>query len=336
MTACRFYALTDETTAATLESEIARLQPGGLSVLRAAGLAAIVGPAPRAPLIGLSRKALAQQMIAFQQSLEGLMPFGPLLPAAFQAHFADRAMAEAFLIGHEKRLAGALRDFGAKRQFQVTVSWTPEAMLRRLAQDPALAETLSAKISESVSRGAAIQALMETYRAELSRTFEALLRAASLDCMILPGLDADAIVNATVLIEPERESLLDAAVEAIDAHASEALRIRMAGPLPACAFASIRLDMPPAETIARACRRLEVDRMALEPELKAAYHARMRASHPDVAPEGAAPDTEAKAAYELLAQLRAAELALQSSGKRASGPIPTMQLLRADMLSLVA
>jgi hypothetical protein len=241
-----------------------------------------------------------------------------------------------FLIAHHAPLSAALREFGDKRQFQITIAWDPEAMLRRLKDSGVIASGTEALQREGLSPGQALQQIMQSHKAALSQTFEDLLRSVSIDCLILPGADANSLLNATLLIEADGEARLDAAVAAIDATASEALKIKMAGPLPACGFASIGIDVPASADLKRACKTLGVDRMASPADLKAAYYERMRQRHPDIADAGVLPDTEAKTAYGLLLRVRTAELALDQSDAARNSEVPLLQMMRADLSGLAA
>jgi hypothetical protein len=335
MTAFRFHALTTATVAATIEAGGRDSKAASLLCVRHGDIAAIVSPAPRLPAFLTSRRALAQDLVAFQRVLEAVMVFGPIVPAAYRATFADRQSVLAFLAANQVRLHDALAEFGDKRQFQISIGWNPTAMLRLLGGGSDFQAALVEAARTGVSQGQVIQRLMEAQRATMAQMSETVLRSAAVDCIVLPGADANSILNATVLIACDGEQRLDEAVRAIDATASDALTIKMAGPLPACGFASLSVDLPTPAAIASACRRLGVERMAALDELRAAYYARMRAVHPDVAP-AAAPDWDAKPDYDLLVRVRTAELALAPTGSGHATPVPMLKMLRADLLGLAA
>lgn len=334
MTAFELHAVVGKATA----DRIARSRAlPDLTIVEALDLAAVMGPAPSGLWRQAGKAALAQRMLAFQRSLEALMPFGPLLPAKPGSLFRDPLEPTAFLIAHAGPLRSALAEMGGLHQIQVLVAWDPAAMLERLRGSARLAP-LAAGPDPLDRRGyaRALAAIMEQYRAELGRDFAATLRAVTVDMLLLPPDGETGLLNATVLIDPARQAAFDAAVEAIDAVATEALKIKVVGPLPACAFASVTVEKPDRRTVERARRAIGGDEGLAIAELKRRYRERMKLVHPDM-PDGE--DTAASAtttSYDLLRRIAEAEAALREQGMEPPGLVPLMRVLRADQPGIAA
>jgi len=278
----------------------------GLKTCAFGPLAALFGDAR--PLKLKDRKALGRALVDFQRLLEALLPLGAVLPAAFACQFEDRDALDGFIIAHAEKLERALAEFGSRRQRQIAI---------RLDRPDVEA------------------------RADWPHAFEAILREACVDVLMLPRENDSILLNAAVLIENDGESRLDAALEQIDAFDTATLRINNAGPLPACAFASVRAEPLAAERVSEACARLSVAREASPPDIKAAYRAVMKVAHPDVLRHGApdftpGADTAAREARDLLLRVREAELALDQAGRRSARPPAALRLLRADSSGLAA
>lgn len=334
MASLQLYAIVEKHTA----DRIAASRPlPMLSVLGALDLAAVVGPAPSVSWRPAGKAELGRRMVAFQRVLEALIPCGPMLPATMGAIFRDALEPTAFLVAHAATLRSALSHFGGLHQYQVLVSWDPQAMLRRLQGSDRLASLSAGDTSHDAKAYAnALGSIMESYRAELGRWFAANLREVTVDMLVLPPDGENGILNATVLIEPAQQQAFDAAIEAIDAVATEALRIKVAGPLPACAFASVTVEKPDRRLVEKARREIGGDAGIDLAELKQNYRRRMRLVHPDM-PEGR--EAEAAAAstsYELLRRISEAEEALRAQGMQPPDVVPLVRVLRADAAGLAA
>ncbi|MCW2319049.1 DnaJ-domain-containing protein 1 [Rhodoblastus acidophilus] len=276
-----------------------RLPGQRLTTCAVGPLAALFGPTRPLPLAS-DRKTLGRALVEFQFMLETLLPLGPVLPAAFVCQFADTDALDAFLIAHAEKLQQALAEFGSRRQHQIAIRYD--------------------------GSGAAPGA-------DWPHAFETILREACVDVLMLPREDETVLFNAAVLIEGDGTERLDAALEKIDAFDTAALRIKCAGPLPACAFASVRAEPLAVERVNDACERLAVAREASLPDIKAAFRALMKVVHPDVrtssdVARGA--ETAAREARDLLLRVREAELALDKAGRRFPAPPPALRFLRAD------
>ncbi|MGL4241043.1 MAG: GvpL/GvpF family gas vesicle protein, partial [Beijerinckiaceae bacterium] len=154
--------------------------------------------------------------------------------------------------------------------------------------------------------GAALQAMMEAERARLATEFRARLAIVSVDVAGLPLADERAVLNAAVLIDRDKESELDRAVEAIDATLPDVFAIRYLGPLPAVSFASIFIGQQDAGALKLSLGRLGVDERMSGEQIATAYRAAVRAVHPDVAGAQASADATADLAKAYAVAIRAA------------------------------
>lgn len=337
MSKLTLYAVMMAASADPLGDALPTLPVAGLSLIRALDLVAVVGPSPREPWLGLGRARLAGQMVDFQRALEALMPFGPVVPAAFGMTFENHLAPIAFLVAHAATLRHALAEQGGKHQYQVTVSWDPQLMLQRLRGSDRLAALRDFDpASNPKGFAAALAGIMESYRAELGRAQTAILADVSDDILEMPPSDANGLVNATVLIKPDTLPSLEAVLQAIDATAPEALRIRLIGPLPPCAFASLRLERPDPLKIAAARRELGAAAKVPADALKRAYRDRIRSVHPDLVRGHEAESASAREAYDLLRRLGDAEAALAAQGLSVSASVPLVRLQRADAADIAA
>lgn len=277
-------------------------------------LDAVVFARPKAGLFHPAPKALAKDLLAHQRSLEILEPGRTILPGAFGASFRSEADAIAFLDANATRLHDLLAIYGGQREYRVTVSC-------KEADQPALAERLS--------KTAQITASGLPPRDMLRQHFRAAITAASSDTLEMPTDSPETILNLVVLIGAGSEDRLDAALAEIDALAPDRLRIRSAGPLPACSFASLASDPVSAKQIDTACAALGLvrDEGRAGPEMvdiRQAFARQARAAHPDAGGNPAAFES-IRRSFALLRALRGQD---RTAGSHT--PPPLLRVVRAD------
>ncbi len=306
MSTYRLIGITTPQAADKLIASGANLAGEPLHVTRYPGLAALQVKGEKAGLFTAKKKAL-EAILQFQRRLEAAQIAGPVIPAAFANPLLDGTEALRVLaVGHH-RLSEALQVFDGVRQYQITVSWNPAIAMAHQATQPAFQAAMSTVAGDAATRGAAIRNLMEAARTELGAAAVARLRGASVQLAQEPLGSENMVANAVVLVEKAREAAFDAALEDIDASFPD-LAIKQLGPLPPVSFASIVIERPKAQDIAKAKLVLKID--ALEADtLKTAYRNAMKAAHPDMAGGNHGQATAITNAYHLLQRLEEANMA---------------------------
>lgn len=249
-----------------------------------AGLCAVLWrqPGGGALLGSASRKQLGEMLVQSQQILEQAQQAGPILAAAAGQRFAGEEEARRFLEVNAEALRQGLREFGALRQHQVTVSWNPTGAMLHFRKAAAVAEALQAVAKDpGPAAGALLARAMEGQKARLAEGFRAELAGAAADLIALPVDDPDMLLNVVVAVIPGGGDSLDRALERIDAVWSEGLAVRCVGPLPVISFAAVSIDRVEQDRIESARRRLGVADAASLEEVETAFRAVLKSSHPD-------------------------------------------------------
>jgi hypothetical protein len=230
-----------------------------------------------------------------------------VLPAAYGSALMTPDEARALLAAHADELRESFETYGSLVQFQVEARWNPEKAMSRFKQD-GLFSGLDVALAGRDRRtfGSAVQALMEAERQRLALSFADMLRSSSRDVVRLPLADENMVLNAAALISREEESVLDRAVEAIDATLPDALSIRYLGPLPAVSFATITVVEPEKARLADARAVLGVTSASNAEEIKERYRFAIRKAHPDGRDAAAATDAAAALSRAHALALRAA------------------------------
>jgi hypothetical protein len=316
----RLIAVTTRETAAKIAAA-GPLAGERLTVVEALGLATLLLPRRKQVLISaFARKATLEGLLQDQKALEAAQAHGPLLAAAQAPPILDQTEALGLIAAHADMLRTGLAEFGAMRQFQITVAADPDALAPLLAAAP----TVLAAAGQGPAALAAAMAAMTAMLAEMAR---AEITRAARDVIDLPVAGASMLLNLAAMIGADEEARLDEAVEAVDAMAPDALAIRYVGPLPAISFAALTLETADGAKLGKALGRLGLKGPVGAVDLRAAYLERAKASHPDAGGDGEGLD-EIKDAFRLLSRVQDAEAAQRRAGAPRPGRLLLLDLKR--------
>lgn len=337
MTALIFHAIMDAHTGARAMAE-PWAQRFNLTHHTVGDITAIVSPAPKKRLLdGLLKSTAGRELLVGQQVLEGLLGFGDVLPAAGGAVLADARAVRRFVAGNAAALTARLARHRGQMQYQIVVRWDPANALARFRDDPVMAPVRAAA-GDRAKLGPALQTAGEALRTREGAVMAEALVQVSQDIVRLPLADPNMVLNACVLVARDGDAAVEAALEALDARWNGGLSIKMLGPLPPAAFASVAVETVSHDQAKGARTALGVDVGADADAVQAAFRTRIKTVHPDVANQGeddAAGDLTAH--HRLLQRLAAVEAGLQAQGEDLDdGPAPVAVFRSAEGLGEAA
>ena len=230
-----------------------------LSYERAEGFVAVLAPAPAKLALGRALRKTRLNAASERQSwLEALLQGGTVLHVA-PGTVMDRDQIAPLLAANTAMLAplmAALRDLV---QYQVSVTWAEDLVLRRFRDAPEIAPLFAAGAVSATAVAASVARLSTRLAGGLSGQ----LAEVADDLAELP-LDRGMIFNAVLLIRREREGALDRVLAEIDRIWTEGFRIRQIGPGPATSFATLRVLHHGAAEVAQAYQTLGLSAPATE------------------------------------------------------------------------
>lgn len=187
------------------------------------------------------RTAVARKILEHQKQQERLLAATGFLPAQPNLQFTSKADILSILEDSAEDLHELLERYGEREQYQVIVSWYPEAMLQRFLEtgDGQRVASEAKAAGSRLAAGKIIGAAMEEWRAALSRSFSDTIEASTDGWQLLPVGEPVHLVNGVGLVPRGQSGALEAALETIDAAHPNGLKIKMIGPLPAVSFATI-------------------------------------------------------------------------------------------------
>lgn len=297
----------------------------------------------------LNKKKQLKELIEWQKLLEQCLHFGSLLPGGGKALLQNTQEAQSLLKTHTQDLKANIEHFGKAIQFQITIYWDPEAVLRHAKDDGSILKLDGPELfanADPMKTAESIQRQMEAYKKEKASTFFEQLSSCSKDSIQLPCDHPDMILNMVVLIERKDELTLDHIVQGIDETMPDQLTIKYVGPLPAISFASVGVLRSSPQDLEYACQLLGISHPAKAQDIRYAYLNYMKEHHPDVAVanpdegEGAhsvnsAALTEVNNAYQLLMRVAKKEGKLTSISEKESNRV-FIELFRENDLQRAA
>ncbi|MEM8537578.1 MAG: GvpL/GvpF family gas vesicle protein [Pseudomonadota bacterium] len=261
--------------------------------IRHNGVTALLLPEKR-PLIALpqSRKAALQGAARRQAMLEAVMPLGTVLPFRPGQQLTPDDVAP--LIDANRSLIDTLQQrFAGLVQYQITVTWQAEGVLKRFRASPELAPLFAAGHANASQIQFAVSRLAE----RLSGDMQDMLAGTVAECTQLPRVDG-MILNSVVLLPESAEAALDAALAQIDAIWADGLHIRQVGPAPPASFATLDPQFVTVGMVAAALETLGIAAGASETAIMTARKDALRRT-------SAAQEEVNRASEILLAQRRA-------------------------------
>ena len=269
-------------------------------------VAALIQDEPATPLARRGRKALLGGLQAVHRRLEIACQFGPFLPMDPGAACCPTSAIGPLLDLSWEGLAARLGPLGAMHQWDVVISWPPEAVLapQRETLQEAAAKGDPALLAQ------AVQALLRAAHAARSAlVLQALHRHV---LAIAPGSAAggETEITATVLVPHGRESLIEAALGQLPPAQVAGASADLRGPMPPVSFHPVRLTRIEAADIARSWRLLGLPEKVDLTLLNRQWRALAAAAHPDRhpgLPASAEAFTDITEAYRLLRPLLRAE-----------------------------
>lgn len=269
-------------------------------------VAALIQDEPATPLARRGRKALLSGLQVVHRRLEIACQFGPFLPMDPGAACCPASAISALLDLSWDGLGDRLGQLGALHQWDVVISWPPEAVLatqRETLQD-------AAAKGDPALLAQAVQALL---RAEHAARSALVLQALNRHVLaIAAGATAggETEITTTVLVPQGREDLIEAALGQLPPAQVAGASADLRGPMPPVSFHPVRLTRVESADIARSWRVLGLPEKVDTTLLHRQWRALAASAHPDRRPglpASAEAFTDITEAYRLLRPLLHAE-----------------------------
>lgn len=213
-------------------------------VVEAGDLGAIAGPAPAE-----DEKGTRDQALAHARVLEAAIVDAPVVPFRFGIMVAgEQELGEDLLVAHHDELAQVLRRVERRLQMTLKAYYRDDVLLREIVDaNPQIARLRDEvrELGEAQSRDARVQlgelvnAAIEQARERDAAELLSALRPVTVAAASDPPEREYMVLNAPLLVERERRSEFEDAVERLADEHGERMRMRLLGPMPAYGFIDV-------------------------------------------------------------------------------------------------
>ncbi len=203
-----------------------------------------------------------------------------MLPLRFGFTARDKEEVEGVLERVYIQLRTYLDRLKGKVELVVQASWDLHKILQEIARDNP--ELVSA---DPVQTGRMLFEAAELRRKKLVEALHDKLSPLAEDFSEGPRKAETMILNRSYLVERQKESLFDEAMDFLGAQYEGTLSFRYIGPLPAYSFVNIELNQGNFALVDKARNTLQLPQEASWEQIKASYRKLMLAHHPDRNPD---------------------------------------------------
>ncbi|WP_028057555.1 GvpL/GvpF family gas vesicle protein [Candidatus Solirubrobacter pratensis] len=222
-------------------------RPGPVRKIEASGFVAVVSDVPES-----WRAAGRADVEAHDRVLAGLLERWTVVPMRFGIVMAtDDEVRERLLERHAEDLEALFERLDGRQQMTVKAYYVNEGLLREvLRRNPELKrrsdalerEPPAASHQQRIDLGREVAAAVEEQRALDERVLVEPLGEAAEAIRVEPPVSEKQAVTVQLLVDAQRRSRLDAAVQRLSAEHADRLAFRYVGPLPPYSFCDLILD----------------------------------------------------------------------------------------------
>jgi len=200
-------------------------------LVRHRGLAALVSDVPSAGV-----RARRRDLLAHSDVLQSAFAAGPVLPLRFGTVFDDDDSVANDLLGDRyDALERLLNELDGAAELSVRATYVEEAVLGEIVRDDARVARLRAA-SRNVELGEAVAAALAAKRERDTSAMVAAVEPLVRDLVIEELREPYEVVRASFLVERQKLSLFDRAIEAVASDRAGVVVVRCVGPLPPHSF----------------------------------------------------------------------------------------------------
>jgi hypothetical protein len=192
------------------------------------------------------------QLMAHHHVLEEAMKLGDILPVSYgTVATSEDDIVETLLAGASDQLKANLEHISGRVELSVRVMWNQETLFQEIVEDyediRRLRDTI-AGVPEEQSYSERIQlgeltnhAIISKSEAERDSILQR-LGSTAVDVHLSPNTSEMLLLNASFLVDKDREAEFDEAVQEIGRATQDRMTIRYLGPLPPASFAGVTVE----------------------------------------------------------------------------------------------
>ena len=270
---------------------------------------AIVSESEEISYVHLEHKAALEHLLVHQRIVEATMPFGPLVPVKFGTVLPGEKEVLQLLKQTKEVVELIQAEYEDMVQMEIAIMWDSAEVFQAISQLSSVVELK--KEAENghpearVQLGAHVKQLMDEKRNAYAADIIPQIKLVVEKMVVHPVMADEVVCNAAVLIDENKEDVLDRVLVQIDEQYKGKFTLKCLGPMPMYSFATLTASKVSVDVIEQACRILELPSPATLGGIKRAYRKKAQQLHPDSQREQEKAEesismSEVAAAYRLL------------------------------------
>lgn len=278
------YGITDakknqikETTA-----DLKGINDGVITPIPYQNLTALVSDSPMINFDTVGKKKLHQFVAIHKKTVEDLAKQLDIIPMRFGMIVKKEKELVYILKRAQFQFVLALDKIRDKAEFILQILWDKQTLLQEIGENTWAGETFGKRsdLDSKVKLGKMAFETLKEYQDEYISDIQENLKKVAIDICPSKLIDQNMILNLSLLIEKDQESVLDKIINQLAEEYSK-LKFRYWGPLPAYSFVRVDLKIGDFELINRARKRLQLPKEATLVEIKQSYRRLSIVHHPD-------------------------------------------------------
>jgi len=263
------------------ETSSSTCKKNGLHLVPYRDIAAVACKVEKGTFEKMGKEELNKWLLWYQKVNVALYSRYTMVPLRFGNITQDTENIKEFLARTYLHIKSALNRVKGKAEFAVQISWDLKAILQEIAQE----RKDKLDPTRVVESGKLLFEAVEERRKLLTRIAHQRLLLFAAEFAEGKRMNESMVMNRSYLIEREKESLLDKAVEKLGRENKKYLTFRYIGPIPAYSFVSLKFSKGNFELINGARKILQLPQKSSLKAIKKSYRKLSLEYHPDRNPD---------------------------------------------------
>jgi len=264
-----------------LEKDFSTGKENGLHLVPYRDIAAVTYEVKKRIFEKMGKEKLNRWLLWYQKVNVDLFQNSTMVPLRFGNIVEDTENIKEFLAQTYLHLKSALNRVRGKVEFAVQLSWDLKAVLQEIAQGGK--DKLD--LSKAIESGKILFKAAEKKRKNLTSAVHRRLCPLAVEFAEGKRMNESMLMNRSYLIEKEKESLFDKAMEKLGRENKAYLSFRYFGPLPPYSFVPLKFDKGNFDLINEARKILQLPQKTSLEAIKKSYRKLSLKYHPDRNPD---------------------------------------------------
>ena len=257
------------------------LEGAKLETISYGDIAAVVSPLRTIQFDQSDREAIRESILKHQEVINRIFTTHTVVPVRFGTIADDPTQVKELLKKVYLQIRAALKKLPGKIELVVHASWDLSAVLQEVKREftRGLAQTID--LQEKIAIGRRVFEVIEARKKVIVEAIHKGLHPLALDFSVRKPEGEEMIFDCSYLIEREKETLFDEALNRLANEYEGRLTFKYIGPLPPYSFTRLEISQGNFEVVEEARKTLGLPEKASLEEIKACYRRLSLAHHPD-------------------------------------------------------